>query len=51
MTNDDHGYADDINITTSTLENRQIQIRKLHLFSKYIVIELETSKCEATEAL
>ena len=35
MTNDDHGYADDISITTGTLENIQIQIKKLHLFSKY----------------
>ena len=48
----DHGYADDISITTRTLENLQIQIKKLHLFiSKYICLELETSKCEATGAL
>jgi len=35
MAYDDHGYADDISITTGTLENLQIQIKKLHLFSKY----------------
>ena len=51
MTYDDHGYADDISITTVTLESLQIQINKLHLFSKYTGQELDTSKCEATEAL
>jgi hypothetical protein len=51
MTCDDHGYADDISITTRTLENLQKQIKKLYLFSKYTGIELETSKCEATGAL
>ena len=33
VTYDDHGYADDISITIGTLENLQIQIKKLHLFS------------------
>ncbi len=33
MTYDDHGYAYDIRITTGTLENLQIQIKKLDLFS------------------
>ena len=51
MTHDDHGYADDIKITTWALENLQIQIKKLHIFSKYTGIELETSKCETTGAL
>ena len=51
MTYDDHGYADDINITIGTLKNLQIQIKKLHLFNKYTGLELETSKCEATGAL
>jgi hypothetical protein len=51
MIYDDHGYADNISITTRTLENLQIQIKKLHLFSKYTRLELETSKCEATGAL
>jgi len=35
MTYDNHGCADDINITTKTLENLQTQIKKLHLFNKY----------------
>ena len=35
MTCDDHGYADEISITTGTLDNLKIPIRKLHLFSKY----------------
>jgi hypothetical protein len=51
MAYDDHGYAYDISITIGTMENLQIQIKKLHLFSKYIGLELETSKCEATGAL
>ena len=51
MKYDDHGYADDISITTGTLENLQVQIKKLHLFSKYTGLELETSKREATGAL
>ena len=50
MTYDAHGYADDIIMTTRTLENLQIQIKKLHLFSKYTFLELETSKSEATGA-
>jgi hypothetical protein len=51
MTYDDHEYADDINITTGTLENIQIQIKKQHLFSKYTGLELETKSSEATGAL
>jgi hypothetical protein len=51
MTHDDHGYADDISITTETLENLQVQLKKLRLVSKYTRLELETSKCEATGAL
>ena len=51
MSYDDSGYADDISITTDTLYNLQIQIKKLHLFSKYTGLELETTKCEATWAL
>jgi hypothetical protein len=35
MSYDDYGYADDIGITTSTLENLQTKIKKLHHFSKY----------------
>jgi hypothetical protein len=51
MSYDEHGYAYGINITTGTLDNLQIQIKKLHLFSKYTDLELETTKCEATWAL
>jgi hypothetical protein len=51
MTYDKYGYADDINITTGTLENLQPQINKLHLFGKHTKLELETINCEATRAL
>ncbi len=51
MTYDDHGYADDMNITTDTLANLQIQIYKLYPFIKYTSLELETTKCEVTCAL
>jgi hypothetical protein len=51
MSHDDHGYANVISKTTGTLDNLQIQIKKLHLFSKYTGLELETSKYEATAAL
>ena len=40
MTYDDHGYADDNNITIGTFENLQIQI---HLFIKYTALEMETT--------
>jgi hypothetical protein len=48
---DAHGYVNDISITTNTLDNLQVQIKKLHLFNKYTGSELETTKCEATGAL
>jgi len=48
---DNHDYADDIIITTRTLENLQTQIQNLHLFLKYTRLEPETTKCEATWAL
>jgi len=51
LTYDDHGCANDINITTETLKNFQTQKKKLHLFSKYTGLELETTKCEAIGAL
>ena len=35
LTYDDHGYADDINITAGTIADLKIQIGKLHLFSSY----------------
>ena len=51
MSYEDHGYAHNISITTGTLDNLQIQIKKLHIFSKYTGLELEKTKCEATRAL
>ncbi len=51
MAYDDHGYANDISIIIGTLENLRIQIKKLHMLSKYTGVELETTKCEATRAL
>jgi hypothetical protein len=51
MSYDAHGYAYDINITTDTLENLQILIKKLRLYSKNTGLELETTKCKATGAL
>jgi hypothetical protein len=33
ITYDDHGYADDINITTESIHNLKIQLKTLHLFS------------------
>ena len=51
VTYDEHGYADDISITTGTLHDMQIQLHKLHLFSKYTGLQLEISKCEVTGAL
>ncbi len=48
---DEHGYADDINITAGSLSDLKIQLKKLHSFRKYTGIELETSKCKATGAL
>jgi len=35
MTYTDHGYAEDVSITTGTLESLQTQIKKLYLFNKY----------------
>ena len=51
VTYDDHGYADDISITAGTLHNLKVQLNKLHLFSGFTKLDLETSKCEATGAL
>jgi hypothetical protein len=51
ITYDDHGYADDVSITAGTLHNLKIQLKKLHLFSEYTGLQLETTKCEATGAL
>ena len=48
---DEHGYADDISITTETLPNLKTQLHKLHLFSEYTGLELEIPKCVVTGAL
>ncbi len=48
ITYDDHGYADDISITAESIQDLKIQLKKLHLFSQYTGLQLETSKCEAT---
>ena len=51
ITYDQHGYADDISITTGSLHNMIIQLRKLQLFSDYTGLQLEIPKCEITGAL
>ena len=51
ITYDDHGYADDVSITAGSLHDLKIQLKKLHLFSQYTGLQLETSKCKATGAL
>ena len=51
ITYDDHGYADDVSITPGSIEDLKIQLKKLHLFSQYIGLQLETSKCEVTGSL
>jgi hypothetical protein len=51
ITYDDHGYADDVSITAGSIQDLKIQLKKLHLFSQYTGLQLETSKCEATGAL
>ena len=48
---DDHGYADDVSITDGSIQDLKIQLKKLHLFSQYTELHLETSKCEATGSL
>jgi hypothetical protein len=51
ITYDDHGYADDVSITAGSIQDLKIQLKKLHLFSQYTGLQLETSKCEATGSL
>ena len=48
ITYDDHGYADEISITAGSIQNLKIQLKKLHLFSQYTGLQLETTKCETT---
>jgi hypothetical protein len=51
ITYDDHGYANDVSITTGSIQDLKIQLKKLHLLSQYTGLQLETSKCEAIESL
>jgi hypothetical protein len=51
ITYDDHSYADDVSITADTIKNIKIHLKKLHLFSKYTGLQLETTNREATGAL
>jgi hypothetical protein len=51
ITYDDHGYADDVNITAGFIQGLKIQLKKLHLFNQYTRFKLETSKCEAIGSL
>jgi len=48
---DQHGYADDVSITAGSIHDLKIQLKKLHLFSQYTGLQLETSKCKATGSL
>ncbi len=47
----DHGYADDVSITAGSIQDLKMQLKRLHLFSQYTGLKLETSKCEATRSL
>ncbi len=51
ITNDDHGYADDVSITAGSIQTLKIQLLKIHLFGQYTGLQLETTKCEAIGAL
>ena len=51
LTYDSHGYADDISITTGTIEDMKVQLKKIQLFSEYKGLELQIKKCEVTGAL
>jgi len=51
ITYDDHNYAAYISITAGNIRGLKIQLKKLHIFSTYTGLQLETSKCEATGAL
>jgi hypothetical protein len=44
----DHGYAYDVSITAGSIQDLKIKRKKLHLFSQYAGLQLETSKCEVT---
>ena len=40
-----------MSITAGSIQDLKIQLKKLHLFSQYTGLQVETSKCEATGSL
>ena len=40
-----------MSITAGSIQDLKIQLKKLHLFSQYTGLQLETSKCEATGSI
>jgi hypothetical protein len=40
-----------VSITARTIQDLKIHLKKLHLFSQYTGLQLETSKCEATGSI
>jgi hypothetical protein len=40
-----------VSITAGSIQDLKIQLKKLHLFSQYTGLQVETSKCEATGSL
>ena len=50
-TYDDHGYADDVSISAGSIQDLEIQLKKLHQISQYTGLQSETSICEATGSL
>ena len=51
LTYDDRGYADDVSITVGSIQDLKTQLKKLHLFSQYTGLQLESPKCEATGSI
>jgi hypothetical protein len=51
ITYDDHCYADDVSIIAGSIQDLKLQLKKMHLFSQYTGLQLETFKCEATGSL
>ena len=51
ITYGNHGYADDVSITAGSIQDLEIQLKKLCLCSQYSGLQLETSECEATISL
>jgi hypothetical protein len=40
-----------VSITAGSIQDLKIQLEKLHLFSQYTGLQMDTSKCEATGSL